>query len=60
MTRVHRWRLAVLVATLAAVGCGGDDSAGPKQSLTEKDQQHVKQLNDQRADEWGSTNKKKK
>ena len=52
----HNLRLLVLAA-LALTGCG-EKPAPPKADLTEKEKQHIRELNEQRASEWGSTKKK--
>lgn len=58
MRRTFRLALGGIVAALA-VGCGSSEPTGPKETLSDKEKQQVKDLNDQRQSEWGSTNKKK-
>jgi len=58
MTRVLRLALIASVTALA-VGCGSSEPTGPKETLSDKEKQQVKDLNQQRQDEWGGTNKKK-
>ncbi len=52
-----RFRAPVVALLLAAAGCGKAEPTGPRSDVTEKDLQQVKELNQQRQDEWG---KKKK
>ncbi|MFM8275341.1 MAG: hypothetical protein ACKODX_23815 [Gemmata sp.] len=59
MLRVRYLALAAAVA-LAATGCGGSAPTGapPKDGLTDKEKQQVKDLNEQRKEEWKSTRTK--
>jgi hypothetical protein len=50
----------VVAAALLAAGCGGPPTTSvPKKTgeLTEKEKQQIRELNEQRAQEWGTTNK---
>jgi hypothetical protein len=58
MTRTLRLALAGLVVAFF-VGCGNSEPTAAKETLSDKDKEQLKQLNQQRQDEWGSTNKKK-
>lgn len=58
MTRTLRLALGGIVAALA-VGCSNTEPTGPKETLSDKEKQQVKELNQQRQSEWGSTSKKK-
>lgn len=58
MNRTFRLALTGFVVA-AVVGCGSPDPTGPKENLSDQDKQQVKDLNQQRQDEWGTTNKKK-
>ena len=51
--------LLLASATAVALGCGSSEPTGPKENLDDKQKQQVKDLNQQRQDEWGGTNKKK-
>jgi len=48
----------MLAAVFAISGCGESESTAPKQDLNEKEKQQVRELNEQRAQEWGSTKRK--
>lgn len=55
-------RTTIAIFSLSAAvfaGCGGTTESGPKQELTEPEKQQVKDLNEQRSDEWKGTTKKK-
>lgn len=61
MLRRYVLLMPVVLAFLTVTGCGSDEaSREPKQELTEKEQEQVKELYKQRQDEWSSTNTKKK
>jgi predicted small lipoprotein YifL len=47
------WRIAAVIAFLSLAGCGEKD-VGPKTELNEKEQEQLKELNQQRVDEWGN------
>ena len=47
---------AALFAVVFVLGCGSDDTA-PKQSLSEIEKQQIKELNQQRQEEWGPRKK---
>lgn len=51
------YRAFVLCGALVMLGCGGESSTPPKSDLTEQDKQQIKDLNEQRASEWGSKKK---
>lgn len=60
MFRVLRC-LLLAAAVVVAAGCGSSEpTTGPKETITEPEKQQVKDLNQQRQEEWGSTNKAKK
>jgi hypothetical protein len=42
----------VVLCLLMAAGCGGSSSQ-PKTDLSEQEKQQVRELNEQRMDEWG-------
>jgi outer membrane biogenesis lipoprotein LolB len=46
-------RVVLLLAILLLAGCGEKD-VGPKTELNEKEQEQLKELNQQRTDEWGN------
>jgi hypothetical protein len=46
--------LMISVAFLSLTGCA-DKPAAPKTDLTEKEKQQIRELNEQRASEWGTT-----
>jgi hypothetical protein len=48
--------LLILTANIAVNGCSDPPSA-PKQDLSEKEKQQVRELNEQRAQEWGPKRK---
>jgi len=54
-------RLAVRTLAGALVllvsGCGGESSTPPKKDLSEQEKQQIKDLNEQRAQEWGPRKK---
>lgn len=50
----------VALVALVLAGCGSNEARDPKQTLSEKEQKQVKELQQQRQDEWGGTGKKKK
>ena len=56
MTETHvgsKWlRGLAVVAVLALAGCGGKPPQ-PKTDLNEEEKQQVRELNEQRMDEWG-------
>ena len=57
----HFFRCLLLASVAAvAIGCGNSEPTGPKENLGDKDKQQIKELNQQRQSEWGSTNKKPK
>jgi len=57
---MRRITIAIVAISAAALGgCGGTTETGPKQELNEKDKQQVKDLNEQRSDEWKGTQKAK-
>ncbi|MBN9122060.1 MAG: hypothetical protein J0I06_23450 [Planctomycetes bacterium] len=59
MDRLLRCLLLVSVVAVT-IGCGSSEPTGPKENLNDKEKQQVKDLQQQRRDEWGSTNKKSK
>lgn len=48
------------VAAALAAGCGSDSGTQPKTTLSEQEKQQLKDLDQQRQDEWGTAGKKKK
>jgi hypothetical protein len=54
--RLHRLLFAMLL--VLAAGCSSKESEAPKVDLSEKEKQQIRELNEQRASEWGSTRKK--
>lgn len=50
--------LPVVVLALVVAGCGSSKDIPPKQTLSEKEKQQVKELNEQREQEWGGPKKK--
>lgn len=52
--------LVLALAVPTAAGCGSSEPTGVKENLDEKAQQQIKDLDDQRQDEWESTKGKKK
>lgn len=46
----------VVLTALAAIGCG-EKSAPPKADLSEQDKEQIKNLNEQRTQEWGPKKK---
>jgi hypothetical protein len=57
MLRLFRGILLV-TAGAVATGCGSSEPTGTKENLDDKGKQQVKDLNQQRQDEWGGKNKK--
>jgi hypothetical protein len=56
--RLHPIAFLVMLAAFFAIsGCGEPDTA-PKLDLTEKEKQQVRELNEQRAQEWGPPKRK--
>lgn len=58
----NRWVRVLAVSMLLAVsGCGGEKPAPAKTAgeLSEEEKQQVRELNEQRTDEWGKPVKKK-
>lgn len=49
---VRVWQWVALGTLLFACGCGGSPPA-PKTDLNEQEKQQVRELNEQRLDEWG-------
>jgi hypothetical protein len=52
--------LAWAVALTIVAGCGGEAPTPPKTAadLTEQEKQQIRELNEQRAQEWGTPKKK--
>ena len=52
--------LAWAVALTTVAGCGGEAPTPPKTAadLTEQEKQQIRELNEQRAQEWGTPKKK--
>ncbi len=52
--------LFAALACVALMGCGGEKLSPPKTAgeLTEQEKQQVRELNEQRASEWGPAKKK--
>ncbi len=46
------------VTVLFAGGCGPSEPTGPKEELNDKEKQQVKDLNEQRKEEWKNTKTK--
>lgn len=55
-----RWvgALFVAIAFASGSGCSNSGTTAPKADLSEQEKQQVRELNEQRASEWGSTKKK--
>lgn len=51
--------LLALAVALSAGGCGSTEPTGPKQTLSEQDKQQIKELDEQREQEWGPAKKTK-
>lgn len=51
-------RVLVLAAAVAAVGCGSSEPTGPKENLSEKEKQQIRELNEQRQQEWSPAKRK--
>ena len=51
------FRTATVVSALLTAGCGGEASTPPKTDLSEQEKEQIKDLNEQRAQEWGSKKK---
>ena len=49
-------RVLVVLTALASGGCG-EKSAPPKADLSEQDKEQIKDLNEQRSQEWGPKKK---
>jgi hypothetical protein len=47
----------VLGGLLLAAGCGEPATTAPKTDLSEKEKQQIRELNEQRAQEWGPKRK---
>jgi predicted small lipoprotein YifL len=60
---MHRMRFGRLISLfvvaflLSISGCG-EKPAAPKTDLSEQDKQQIRELNEQRAQEWGTTKRK--
>jgi outer membrane biogenesis lipoprotein LolB len=52
--------LVLGLAVLPLVGCGSSESNEPKKTLSEKEQEQIKQYQEQREQEWGGPKKAKK
>ncbi len=53
-------RIALLVSTaMVAGGCGSAEPTAPKEELNDKEKLQVKDLNEQRKEEWQNTKTKK-
>ncbi len=52
----HVARLLLVLSALLISGCG-KDTTEPITDLTDEQKKQVQELNEQRADEWGSTRK---
>ena len=54
---IQTTRILALAAVLTAAGCGGaPQSTAPKtaEELSEREKQQIRELNQQRAEEWGT------
>jgi len=53
-------RVTMLLVLLAALGCGGAATTPPKSAaeLSEQEKQQLRELDEQRASEWGTPKKK--
>lgn len=54
---LNRLASSALFFAVVLAGCSGESTA-PKQTLTDVEKQQVKELNEQRQDEWGRPKKK--
>jgi hypothetical protein len=50
-------RVLTVVAVFAVVGCGAEPTTSIKDELSEQEKQQIKELNEQRQDEWGRKRK---
>jgi hypothetical protein len=50
-------RALTISSVLLTAGCGGEPSTPPKTDLSEQEKEQIKDLNQQRAQEWGSKKK---
>jgi hypothetical protein len=50
-------RAFTAISVLLIVGCSGESSTPPKTDLSEQEKEQIKDLNQQRAQEWGSKKK---
>jgi hypothetical protein len=51
-------RQLIIAIALVTAGCGGEASIPPKSGLSEQEKEQIKDLNEQRAQEWGPAKKK--
>jgi outer membrane biogenesis lipoprotein LolB len=57
ISALARAALVLAAGALLLSGCGGESSTPPKQDLSEQDKQQIKELQEQRTQEWGPRKK---